>query len=55
MDRQNLRNAILDSGKSKETYVSEGEMNDILKDKKLIRNLKVAQKEIKEGKYKIVH
>ena len=39
---------------SSQLYVSNEEMNNILSDKQLLANLKKAEKEIKEGKYRIV-
>jgi len=39
---------------SQETYVSDSEMKEILKDKDLLRDLKHGDREIKEGRYKIV-
>lgn len=39
---------------SQETHVSDQEMNELLKDKELINNLLNGEKEISEGKYKIV-
>jgi uncharacterized protein (DUF1778 family) len=39
---------------SRQVYVSDEEMNDILSDKDLMSNLKKAAQEIKEGKYRIV-
>jgi uncharacterized protein (DUF1778 family) len=39
---------------SQETYVSDEEMNEILNDKKLLKTLSNAEKEISKGKYKIV-
>ena len=39
---------------SSQLYASDEEMESILSDKQLISSLKKAEKEIKEGKYKIV-
>lgn len=39
---------------SHETYISDSEMKEIMKDKELLRDLKQGEKEIKEGNYKIV-
>jgi hypothetical protein len=39
---------------SNEAFVSDTEMEEILNDKNLIRELKKGEKEIEEGKYKIV-
>lgn len=39
---------------SKEAFASDEEMNEILNDKQLIKNLKNSEKDIKEGKYRIV-
>ena len=39
---------------SQETYVTDEEMNEILNDQKLLKSLSNAEKEISEGKYKIV-
>lgn len=39
---------------SEEMFVSDKEMKDILHDKELIKNLKQGEKEIKQGRYKIV-
>jgi hypothetical protein len=39
---------------SQETYISDSEMREISKDKDLLRDLKHGEKEIKEGRYKIV-
>jgi len=36
------------------SYASEEEMNEILKDKKLVKSINQARKEIKQGKFKIV-
>lgn len=37
-----------------ETYVSDEEMDDILKDKVLMRSLKAGMADVKKGRYKIV-
>ena len=39
---------------TEESFVSDDEMEEILKDENLLRNLKKGSKEIKEGKYRIV-
>ncbi|MDD5569322.1 MAG: CopG family transcriptional regulator [Candidatus Pacebacteria bacterium] len=39
---------------SQETYISDSEMKEITKDKDLMKSLKLGEKEIKEGSYKIV-
>jgi uncharacterized protein (DUF1778 family) len=39
---------------SQESFVSDSEMKEILNDKELLKDLKHGEKEIKEGKYKIV-
>jgi predicted transcriptional regulator len=39
---------------SRETYATDEEMRQILNDKQLMKDLKTGQKEIREGKYKIV-
>ena len=39
---------------SHETYVSDREMNAILKDKELLNSLKRGEKDVKEGRYTIV-
>jgi hypothetical protein len=39
---------------SSETYVTDNEMEDILKDKKLIKNLKNGLSDVENGKYRIV-
>ena len=39
---------------SRESYVSDAEMKDILGDKQLLRELKQGKKEFKEGKHRIV-
>jgi uncharacterized protein (DUF1778 family) len=39
---------------TQETYVSDEEMKEILGDKELLRQLRQGEKEIKEGKYRIV-
>jgi uncharacterized protein (DUF1778 family) len=39
---------------SQETFVSDAEMKEILNDKDLLKGLRQGEKEIKEGKYKIV-
>jgi uncharacterized protein (DUF1778 family) len=39
---------------SRQVYVSDEEMNDILSDKDLMSNLIKAEQNIKEGKYRIV-
>ncbi len=39
---------------AKESFVSDNEMEEILRDENLLKNLKQGGKEIKEGKYRIV-
>jgi len=39
---------------SSETYISDNEMEDILKDKNLIKNLKNGLADVEKGKYRIV-
>jgi len=39
---------------SQDTYISDSEMKEIIKDKDLLRDLKHGEKEIKEGRYKVV-
>ena len=39
---------------TEETFVSDEEMEDLLKDNSLLKNLKQGEKEIKKGMYKIV-
>jgi predicted transcriptional regulator len=39
---------------AEESFVNDDEMDEILKDETLLKNLKQGRKEIKEGKYKIV-
>lgn len=39
---------------TEESFVSDNEMDEILKNKKLLRNLQQGRKEIEEGKYRIV-
>ncbi len=39
---------------TEESFVSENEMEEILHDKNLLKNLKQGKKEIEEGKYRIV-
>ena len=39
---------------SQDAFVSDTEMDEIMSDKKLLNSLKKGQKEIKEGKFKIV-
>ncbi len=39
---------------TEESFVSENEMEGILHDKDLLKNLKQGKKEIEEGKYRIV-
>ena len=39
---------------SNETYVSDKEMEDILTNKELLKNLKSGEKDIKERRYRIV-
>ena len=39
---------------TEESFVSDNEMEEILKDENLLRNLRKGSKEIKEGKYRIV-
>jgi uncharacterized protein (DUF1778 family) len=39
---------------SQDTYISDSEMKEIIKDKDLLRDLKHGEKEIREGRYKVV-
>lgn len=39
---------------SKESFVSDNEMEDILSDQKLLKNIIAGNKEIEEGKYRII-
>jgi len=39
---------------TEESFVNDDEMDEILKDETLLKNLKQGRKEIKEGKYTIV-
>ena len=39
---------------SEESFVSEKEMEEIYADKKLLRNIHAGNKEIEEGKYRII-
>jgi hypothetical protein len=39
---------------AEESFVSDNEMNEILRDENLLKNLKQGKKEIEEGKYRIV-
>lgn len=39
---------------SQEAYVSDAEMQEIAKDKDLVRNLKLGEKQIQQGRYRIV-
>jgi uncharacterized protein (DUF1778 family) len=39
---------------SRETYVSDEEMKEIMSDKELLRGLKRGMKDYKEGKYRLV-
>ena len=39
---------------TEESFVSDNEMHDILRDENLLKNLKQGKKEIEEGKYRIV-
>ena len=39
---------------TEESFVSDNEMDEILRDENLIKNLKQGKKEIEEGKYRIV-
>jgi len=39
---------------TEESFVSDNEMEEILKDENLLKNLKQGKKEIEEGKYRIV-
>ncbi len=39
---------------TEESFVSDNEMDEILKDENLLKNLKQGKKEIEEGKYRIV-
>lgn len=38
---------------SQEAFVEDEEMNDILKDKNLLMNIRNAEKDIKDGRYRI--
>lgn len=40
---------------SQETYISDQEMEDILNDKELLKDITQSEKDIKSGKYKIVN
>jgi hypothetical protein len=37
-----------------ETYVSDSEMEEILKDKELVKNLNKGLKDVEEGRYRII-
>ncbi|RKX78450.1 MAG: CopG family transcriptional regulator [Spirochaetes bacterium] len=39
---------------TEESFISDNEMDDILKDEKLLKSLAVGNKELEEGKYRIV-
>ena len=39
---------------SQDAFVSDREMDEIMNDKKLLKSLKQGQKEIKEGKFRVV-
>ncbi len=39
---------------SQEAFVDDEEMDDILNDDELMRNIRKAQKDVKEGRYRIV-
>ncbi|MBI9108769.1 MAG: CopG family transcriptional regulator [Spirochaetales bacterium] len=39
---------------TEESFVSDNEMDEILRDENLLKNLKQGKKEIEEGKYRIV-
>lgn len=39
---------------TEESFVSDNEMEEILKDENLLKNLKQGKKEIEEGKYRVV-
>lgn len=56
-DRRSISNFIeyaTISFLTEESFVSENEMEEILHDKNLLKNLKQGKKEIEEGKYRIV-
>ena len=40
---------------SQETYISDQEMEDILNDEELLKDIMQSEKDIKDGKYKIVN
>jgi hypothetical protein len=39
---------------TQDTYVSEAEMNEIMHDKELLKNIRAAGKDIREGRYTVV-